>query len=99
CELPRSASKPEPSFRDVPRRTSVGGGSIVSSDPSPANRMIALTQPATRWEDGLPTGNGQVGAMVYGAIAHDVVLLNHEALWLRRGRPNLPDVSHHLADL
>ena len=47
-------------------------------------------QPATRWEDGLPTGNGQVGAMVYGAIAHDVVLLNHEALWLRRVRPSPP---------
>ena len=47
-------------------------------------------QPAARWEDGLPTGNGQVGAMVYGAIAHDVVLVNHEALWLRRPRPKPP---------
>ena len=37
--------------------------------------------------------------MVYGAIAHDVVLVNHEALWLRRPRPSLPDVSRHLAEL
>ena len=71
----------------------------MSSASTPANRTIRLTQPATRWEDGLPTGNGQVGAMVYGAIAHDVVLLNHEALWLRRARPSLPDVSQHLSEL
>ena len=37
--------------------------------------------------------------MVYGAIAHDVVLFNHEALWLRRERPSLPDVSRYLPEL
>lgn len=37
--------------------------------------------------------------MVYGAIAHDVVLLNHEALWLRRTRPSLPDIAQHLPEL
>ena len=71
----------------------------MSSASTPANRIIRLIQPATRWEDGLPTGNGQVGAMIYGAIAHDVVLLNHEALWLRRVRPSLPDVSQNLSEL
>ncbi len=74
-------------------------GTSMRSASTPANRTIRLIQPATRWEDGLPTGNGQVGAMVYGAIAHDVVLLNHEALWRRRPRPSLPDVSRHLPEL
>jgi alpha-L-fucosidase 2 len=71
----------------------------MSTGSTPANRSIRLMQPASRWEDALPTGNGQIGAMVYGATAHDVVLLNHEALWLRRRRPTLPDVSGHLSAL
>jgi hypothetical protein len=71
----------------------------VSRAAAPSSRKIRLTQPAARWEDALPAGNGHVGAMVYGSIAHDVVLLNHEALWLRRPRPSLPDVSHHLPAL
>ena len=78
----------------------IGRGMSMSTASTPANRRIkTLTQPATRWEDGLPTGNGQVGAMVYGSIAHDVVVLNHEALWLRRLRPGLPDVLEHLPEL
>jgi alpha-L-fucosidase 2 len=56
-------------------------------------------QPATRWEDALPTGNGKLGALVYGNIRNEIVLLNHKDLWLRRPKPALPDVSANLPQL
>ena len=56
-------------------------------------------QPATRWQDALPTGNGIVGALVAGSIAHDVVVLNHGALWLRSPAPAVPDISRHLPEV
>ena len=55
-------------------------------------RMI-MRQPATRWQDASPTGNGAIGAMMHGQIRSDVILLNHEALYLPRGRGELIDVS------
>ncbi|MFP4053656.1 MAG: glycosyl hydrolase family 95 catalytic domain-containing protein [Phycisphaerae bacterium] len=63
------------------------------------SHIMTCLQPATRWEDALPTGNGTVGAMVYGHICEDTILLNHEALFLRTDRPRLPDVSGHLPEL
>ena len=63
-----------------------------------AHKMIRR-QPAARWQDGLPTGNGTVGALAYGSIRNETVLLNHEMLWLRSDPPRMPDVSAHLPQL
>jgi alpha-L-fucosidase 2 len=54
--------------------------------------MIMRT-PATRWQDGSPTGNGSIGAMMYGQLNQDIILLNHEALFFPRERVPLADVS------
>ncbi len=63
----------------------------------PNSRMFCL-QPATRWEDAFPAGNGRVGALVFGSICHETIVLNHEALFLPSFRPELPDVAGHLAE-
>jgi len=60
---------------------------------------MTVRQPATRWEDALPSGNGKIGALVYGNIRHEIILLNHEALWLRKEKPTLPTISQHLSEL
>ncbi|HEY3377734.1 MAG TPA: glycoside hydrolase family 95 protein [Armatimonadota bacterium] len=60
---------------------------------------MTLRQPAVRWQDALPTGNGTLGALVHGHIRHEMVILNHEALWLRRAKPTVPDISAHLPEL
>jgi alpha-L-fucosidase 2 len=60
---------------------------------------MSLRQPAARWQDALPCGNGTVGAMVYGNIHHERVLINHEALWFRTAKPEVPDVSEHVPAL
>ncbi len=58
---------------------------------------MVLEQPAIRWEDALPSGNGKLGAMVYGNIHRDTILVNHESLWLPLwDKPELPDMAPHL---
>ncbi|HEY3379129.1 MAG TPA: glycoside hydrolase family 95 protein [Armatimonadota bacterium] len=51
---------------------------------------------AARWRDAMPTGNGRLGAAVYGAVCRETVLLMHEDLWDQRRRQELPDVSDTL---
>jgi len=52
--------------------------------------------PATRWQDALPTGSGVVGALVYGNIQNDTILLNHDALFYPKEPPQAVDVSDQL---
>ena len=37
--------------------------------------------PATRWVEGLPLGNGRLGAMVWGGIEHERLQLNEDTLY------------------
>lgn len=60
---------------------------------------MQMRTPASRWQDALPCGNGTIGAMVYGHIRHELILLNHEALWFRTPKPVLPDISDHVPEL
>jgi len=67
--------------------------------PRPRRGYVSV-QPATRWTDALPSGNGVVGAMVYGHIRQELILLNHEAAFLPlNATHDVPDVSPHLAEL
>ena len=45
-------------------------------------RGLISLQPAARWEDGYVTGNGTLGAIVWGDPAHEIVIGNHSGLWL-----------------
>ena len=38
-------------------------------------------QPATKWTEALPIGNGRVGAMVFGGINRERLQLNEDTLW------------------
>jgi alpha-L-fucosidase 2 len=60
---------------------------------------MSMRYPATRWQDALPCGNGTVGALVYGNIRNEIILLNHENLWLRTPKPTLPDTAQYLPEL
>ncbi|MFL6599866.1 MAG: glycosyl hydrolase family 95 catalytic domain-containing protein [Steroidobacteraceae bacterium] len=39
------------------------------------------TQPAARWEEALPVGNGRIGAMVFGDAIQERLQLNEDTLW------------------
>ena len=43
-------------------------------------------KPATQWTEALPLGNGRLGAMVFGDVAHERIQINESSLW--GGRPH-----------
>ncbi|WP_110932011.1 glycoside hydrolase family 95 protein [Paenibacillus bouchesdurhonensis] len=38
-------------------------------------------QPASRWEEALPVGNGRLGGMVFGGERSELIALNEDTLW------------------
>ena len=44
------------------------------------------SQPAEKWTDALPIGNGRMGAMVFGRIADERIQFNEDTLW--KGHPH-----------
>src|SRR5690606_15345476 len=66
-----------------------------------ASRLHRMTmrKPAVRWQDALPCGNGTLGAMLYGNIAEETVMLNHEAIWDGGQSAPLPHLHEHLEAL
>jgi alpha-L-fucosidase 2 len=67
-------------------------------NPHPTHGMHNL-QPATRWEDAYPSGNGPVGALVFGNIYEELIILNHEALWFQRKKKDTPNISETVPEL
>ena len=60
-------------------------------------RGMTMTKPSERWQDALPAGNGQVGALVYGSVNAERVLFNHNELWVGGRIDDVPDMSGELA--
>ena len=48
------------------------------------------------WREALPTGNGVVGAAVYGGAGDDVIMINHGDLWWQGHVGVLQDVADKL---
>jgi alpha-L-fucosidase 2 len=55
----------------------------TSSAPS-ENLKIWFEDPADRWEESLPVGNGRLGGMVFGGPNHERIQLNEDSLWSGR---------------
>ncbi len=43
--------------------------------------IISLKKAAKTWEDGLPIGNGRLGATVLGKINEEMITINEETIW------------------
>lgn len=55
---------------------------FVHEAPPPRSSLaLWYRQPATRWLEALPVGNGRVGAMVFGGVAEERISLNESTLW------------------
>ncbi len=77
---------------------------IAAAHGNPAAPAKDLTlwyrQPAARWTEALPAGNGRIGVMVFGTVASERLQLNEDTLW--SGAPkewNNPDAKSHLAEV
>jgi hypothetical protein len=56
--------------------------------------------PAQRWEDAFVTGNGRMGAMLFGNPANETLIANHCRLFLPLGnREIVPDLVQHVPEL
>jgi len=61
---------------------------VATAEPGPM--VLWYEQPAAKWTEALPVGNGQLGAMVFGGTETERIQFNHDTLWV--GRPH--DYSH-----
>jgi alpha-L-fucosidase 2 len=66
------------------------GESVASPGPEvpkpPGEMLLWYRQPGQRWLEGLPLGNGIMGAMVFGGVTQERIALNEGTFWA--GRPH-----------
>ena len=51
---------------------------VVAADPT---TMLWFDQPATNFHQSLPLGNGRIGAMVFGGLTEERIVLNESSVW------------------
>jgi alpha-L-fucosidase 2 len=57
-------------------------GELTGQAAPPAQPLsLWYRQPARRWEEALPVGNGRLGAMVFGGVDNERLQLNENSLW------------------
>ncbi|HEY1021204.1 MAG TPA: glycoside hydrolase N-terminal domain-containing protein, partial [Flavisolibacter sp.] len=57
-------------------------------------------EPASKWTDALPIGNGRLGAMIFGGVVEDRIQFNEETLWTGRPREyNKMDAHKYLPQI
>ncbi len=57
-------------------------------------------EPAQKWTEALPIGNGRMGAMIFGGTANERIQFNEDTLW--RGKPHdyvRSGASNHLMEI
>ena len=68
-----------------------------SGQDAPYRRGITMITPSSQWREALPSGNGTIGAMVYGSIGTERIMFNHNLLWYGGIKSELPDMSTELS--
>jgi alpha-L-fucosidase 2 len=64
------------------------------------SESLWYTQPAQKWTEALPIGNGRMGAMVFGGVADERIQFNEDTLW--KGSPHdyvRAGAHDHLAEI
>ncbi|MBI1335242.1 MAG: glycoside hydrolase family 95 protein [Armatimonadetes bacterium] len=102
--MPDHADVPTPK---VTRRDLIAGGIAIATlnpsdllaslDAKPSNLTLWYEQPAAKWTEALPIGNGRLAAMVFGGIQHERLALNEGSIWA--GGPRCYDNPEALAAL
>lgn len=73
---------------------------LISFSVHGSDTTLWYRQPAEKWVEALPLGNGRLGAMVFGNVSRDRLQLNEESLWAGLPVDAYPDnFSRHLAEL
>jgi alpha-L-fucosidase 2 len=57
------------------------GTASAAAASDPAATVLWYQQPAVKWREALPVGNGRLGAMVFGAADCEQLQLNEQTIW------------------
>src|SRR5271170_6423271 len=57
-----------------------------AQDAATQSECLWYTQPAAKWTEALPIGNGRMGAMVFGGVTDERIQFNEDTLW--KGKPH-----------
>ncbi|MGF1924941.1 MAG: glycosyl hydrolase family 95 catalytic domain-containing protein, partial [Bacteroidia bacterium] len=64
------------------------------------NLSLWYKQPAEKWTDAIPIGNGRIGGMVFGSVQTEHIQFNEETLWTGEPRNyNRPDAAKYLSQI
>jgi alpha-L-fucosidase 2 len=64
------------------------------------NLQLMFDKPSTRFDEGLPIGNGRLGAVVTGGLPEKQIFLNEETIWYGGPRDrNNPDAIHYMSKI
>lgn len=55
--------------------------SCQQKDKTTKEQLLWYDQPASKWEEALPIGNGRLGAMIFGHPFQECIQVNEESLW------------------
>ena len=83
----------------------LGAGAVSLAAPLPCSAAEnALTlwyrQPASKWTDALPIGNGRLGAMIFGGIEAERIQLNEDTVWAgEKSDRNNPDAARSIHEV
>ena len=81
-------------------------GNVEFSATSDAATELVFSEPAKAFHQALPLGNGRIGAMVFGGVAEERIVLNESSLWSGSPEANdrddacqaLPEIRRLLAE-
>ncbi|MCM3900300.1 MAG: glycoside hydrolase family 95 protein [Pyrinomonadaceae bacterium] len=74
--------------------------SVVTASNNAADLLLWFDSPAAQFTQSLPLGNGRLGAMVFGGVAEERIILNESSLW--SGSPqdaDRPDAAKYLPEI
>ncbi len=59
---------------------------------------MRLGQPALRWQDAAPVGNGLIGGLIFGHPRDELIVTNHGRLFEKPERIDVPKMTHVLPE-
>lgn len=72
---------------------------IALAATAPNDTKLWYRQPAEQWTSALPVGNGRIGAMSFGGVETERILLNEDTIWAGPPHPIQPaDSAKYIAE-
>ncbi len=54
---------------------------LAAAGPEPGSSVLWFEEPATHFTRSLPLGNGRIGAMIFGGVDFERIVLNESSMW------------------